>query len=111
MTGDPYDGEPILQILGSKRIAGTDRFLLSDGQYKLDYSRPLTQQFQSLPENWLPEFTIIQVTNHTTEFDEKYVQQSILFLSWAHFSLEIYCIFARIWQNFEILNIELQFFL
>lgn len=82
MTGSQYEGEPILQVLGSKRIAGGNaerfRLLLSDGQYLQSFSMLSTQLNHLVTENKLPEFTIIQVKQHITsvvnknENDERY---------------------------------------
>lgn len=106
MSGDPYDGEPILQVLGSKRIAGGNaeryRLLLSDGQYLQSFSMLSTQLNHLVSENQLPEFTIIQVKQHITsvvnknENDERYVEQSIFISFSSDFSFEIYYIF---WPN------------
>lgn len=83
MTSDtPYDGEPILQVLGSKRIAGGNaeryRLLLSDGMYLQSFSMLSTQLNHLVAEGQLSEFTIIKVQQHITsvvnknENDERY---------------------------------------
>lgn len=75
MSGDPYEGEPILQVLGSKRIAGGNaeryRLLLSDGQYLQSFSMLSTQLNHLVNEGKMPEFTIIQVKQFTTSLVNK----------------------------------------
>lgn len=84
MTSDkPYDGEPILQVLGSKRIAGGNaeryRLLLSDGMYLQSFSMLSTQLNHLVVDGQLSEFTIIKVQQHITsvvnknENDERFV--------------------------------------
>lgn len=84
MSNDvPYDGEPILQVLGSKRIAGGNaeryRLLLSDGQYLQSFSMLSTQLNHLVAEGQLNENTIIKVQQHITsvvnknENDERFV--------------------------------------
>lgn len=87
MSGAPYEGQPTLQVLGSKRIAGGNaeryRLLLSDGKYLQSFSMLSTQLNHLVTENQLPEFTIIKVNQHITsvvnknENDERYVQPLI----------------------------------
>lgn len=82
MTGNEYDGQPVLQVLGSKRIAGGNaeryRLLLSDGKYLQSFSMLSTQLNHLVTEGKLPEFTIIKVNQHITsvvnknENDERY---------------------------------------
>lgn len=79
----PYEGEPILQVLGSKRIAGGNaeryRLLLSDGQYLQSFSMLSTQLNHLVAEGQLTENTIIKVQQHITsvvnknENDERFV--------------------------------------
>lgn len=75
MTGKEYAGEPILQVLGSKRIAGGNaeryRLLLSDGQYLQSFSMLSTQLNHLVTDGLLPEFTIIKVTQHITSVVNK----------------------------------------
>lgn len=75
MSGVEYDKEPILQVLGSKRIAGgsTERYrlLLSDGKYLQSFSMLSTQLNHMVTEGLLTEFTIIQVKQHITSVVNK----------------------------------------
>ncbi|XP_031632411.1 replication protein A 70 kDa DNA-binding subunit, partial [Contarinia nasturtii] len=75
MTTESYEGEPILQVLGSKRIAGGNaeryRLLLSDGQYLQSFSMLSTQLNHLVVEGQLPEFSIIQVKQHITSVVNK----------------------------------------
>lgn len=76
MTSDNvYEGEPVLQVLGSKRIAGGNaeryRLLLSDGQYLQSFSMLSTQLNHLVTDGLLPEFTIIKVTQHITSVVNK----------------------------------------
>lgn len=76
MTNDtPYDGEPILQVLGSKRIAGGNaeryRLLLSDGQYLQSFSMLSTQLNHLVADGQLTEHTIIKVQQHITSVVNK----------------------------------------
>lgn len=84
MTSDkPYEGEPILQVLGSKRIAGGNaeryRLLLSDGMYLQSFSMLSTQLNHLVVDGQLTENTIIKVQQHITsvvnknENDERFV--------------------------------------
>lgn len=84
MTNDkPYEGEPILQVLGSKRIAGGNaeryRLLLSDGMFLQSFSMLSTQLNHLVVDGQLSEFTIIKVQQHITsvvnknENDERFV--------------------------------------
>lgn len=70
MTGDVYEGEPILQVLGTKRIVGTNaeryRILLSDGQYCESFVMLSTHLNHLVVNGQLTEFTIIRVKQHTT---------------------------------------------
>lgn len=71
----PYEGEPILQVLGSKRIAGGNaeryRLLLSDGQYLQSFSMLSTQLNHLVTEGQLSENTIIKVQQHITSVVNK----------------------------------------
>lgn len=71
----PYDGEPILQVLGSKRISGGNaeryRLLLSDGQYLQSFSMLSTQLNHLVTEGQLTENTIIKVQQHITSVVNK----------------------------------------
>lgn len=76
MSGVVYDNEPILQVLGTKRIAGggnAERFrlLLSDGQFLQSFSMLSTQLNHLVTNGELPEFTIIQVKQHITSLVNK----------------------------------------
>lgn len=76
MSGAEYTEEPILQVLGTKRIAGAGnnerfRLLLSDGQYLQSFSMLSTQLNHLVLEGALPEFTIIQVKQHVTSVVNK----------------------------------------
>lgn len=68
MTGTDID-EPILQILGSKRIGGDSeryRLLVSDGKYLNSFAMLATQLNNLQNEDKLKEFTIIKVEKYTT---------------------------------------------
>ena len=76
MSSDvPYEGEPILQVLGSKRIAGGNaeryRLLLSDGQYLQSFSMLSTQLNHLVADGQLNENTIIKVQQHITSVVNK----------------------------------------
>lgn len=76
MSSDlPYDGEPILQVLGSKRIAGGNaeryRLLLSDGQYLQSFSMLSTQLNHLVADGQLSDHTIIKVQQHITSVVNK----------------------------------------
>lgn len=76
MSGAEYTNEPILQVLGTKRISGGGnaeryRLLLSDGQYLQSFSMLSTQLNHLVNEGSLSEFTIIQVKQHVTSVVNK----------------------------------------
>lgn len=75
MTGAEFEGHPILQVLGTKRIAGGAaeryRLLLSDGQYLQSFSMLSTQLNNLVTSDQLGEFTIIKVTQHITSVINK----------------------------------------
>lgn len=76
MSGVEYTEEPILQVLGTKRISGAGnnerfRLLLSDGQYLQSFSMLSTQLNHLVLEGALSEFTIIQVKQHVTSVVNK----------------------------------------
>lgn len=76
MTGADYDGEPILQVLGNKRIPGgsNDRYrlLLSDGSYLQSFSMLSTQLNEYVTNGSLSDFTIIKVSQFTTSVVNKH---------------------------------------
>lgn len=88
MSGEEYTAEPILQVLGSKRITGGTaeryRVLLSDGQYLQSFSMLSTQLNHLVTNGDLSEFTIIKVKNHITSVvnkndqDERYIYKLLL---------------------------------
>lgn len=80
----PYDGEIIVQVLGSKRIASgasPDRYRLqlSDGQHSQGFSMLSPHLNHLVAEGQLNKNTIIKVTQHVTrtvnknENDERFV--------------------------------------
>lgn len=89
MSGaDSGNLEPILQVLGTKKIAsngGAERYrlLLSDGQYLQSFSMLATQLNDLVTNNELDDFTIICVKQHITSVvnktdqDEKYAYSRI----------------------------------
>lgn len=70
-----YEGEPILQVLGSKRISGGNseryRLLLSDGQYLQSFSMLSTQLNHMVDDGQLVDNTIIKVNQHITSVVNK----------------------------------------
>lgn len=76
MSGAEYTNEPILQVLGTKRISGAGnneryRLLLSDGQYLQSFSMLSTQLNHLVSEGALSEFTFIQVKQWCTSVVNK----------------------------------------
>lgn len=75
MAGEEFAGEPVLQVLGSKRITGGSaeryRVLLSDGQFLQSFSMLSTQLNHHVTNGDLAEFTIIKVNNHITSLVNK----------------------------------------
>lgn len=69
---DTYEGdEPILQVLGTKKInsgGANDRYrlLLSDGKYLQSFSMLSTQQNELVMNGKLADFTIVRVKQHIT---------------------------------------------
>lgn len=75
MSGAEFKGEPIFQVLGSKRIAGGQaeryRVLLSDGKYLQSFAMLSTQLNHLVTSGELSEFSIIKVNNHITSLVNK----------------------------------------
>lgn len=75
MSGAEYDKEPILQVLGTKKISGGNaeryRLLLSDGKFLQSFSMLSTQLNHLVTGGELSDFTIIQVKQHITSLVNK----------------------------------------
>lgn len=67
MSAHPYDGEPILQVLGSKCFNNPNvvRYL-SDGQYTEDSPMLASQLNYFFDQKQLPVFTINKVKKYNT---------------------------------------------
>lgn len=85
--GDEYQAdEPVLQVLGSKKVSGTAgneryRLLLSDGQYLQSFAMLSTHLNDLVLNGDLSDHTIIRVKQHITSVvnknstgNEKYVK-------------------------------------
>lgn len=62
-------GNPVLQVLGIKRIPGNEgsvryRLLVSDGKYLISYAMLATQLNSYADENKLTDNTIIRIDKH-----------------------------------------------
>lgn len=72
-------GQPVLQVLGTKRIPGTEgsvryRLLVSDGQHLISYAMLATQLNSYADEDKLTDNTIIRIEKHIVSVvsQEKY---------------------------------------
>lgn len=71
MTGGQFE-EPIMQVLGSKKIASSSsdkerfRILLSDGKYLISFAMLTTQINERVVSGELPDFSIIKIKRYIT---------------------------------------------
>lgn len=71
-----YHDDPILQVLGIKRVSGASgvaryRLLLSDGHYLQSFAMLATNLNDLVTSGTLSEYTIIRVTQHITSVVDK----------------------------------------
>lgn len=69
-------GEPVLQVLGTKKIASGNnseryRLLLSDGKFLQSFSMLSTQLNEFVTNGQLTDYTIIRVNQHITSVVNK----------------------------------------